>query len=310
MRFWITKNSEVPVHEQLVRQVMLAILSEDLPAGHKLPSIRALARRCGIHSNTVSAAYHHLVDQGWLEVRPGSGIFVARTHTIANPDAGALDALLTDTLQRAREQGYRPEDVLRRLEQLLLPRSVQRIAIVETDPGMQDILQEELREHLPVPVDVLVPADLASFLSRSTDICLVGALATRAASVRESLPRGVPFLPLRLRSVAASLQAETRPSSEIVISIVSRSRDFRNWARAVLIAVGLEPDSLSDVDTSADDWRERAVAGSWIIADALAARSLPPGCAAKVFRVLADSCIAELRQLCQAPVALAKVPQI
>ena len=31
MRFWITKNSEVPVREQLVRQVLLGILSEDFP---------------------------------------------------------------------------------------------------------------------------------------------------------------------------------------------------------------------------------------------------------------------------------------
>ena len=41
MRFWITKNSELPVREQVIRQVVLGILSEDLPAGHKLPSVRA-----------------------------------------------------------------------------------------------------------------------------------------------------------------------------------------------------------------------------------------------------------------------------
>jgi DNA-binding transcriptional regulator YhcF (GntR family) len=51
MRFWITKNSELPVREQLVRQIRLAILSEDLPTGDKLPSIRAFARRYKIHSN-------------------------------------------------------------------------------------------------------------------------------------------------------------------------------------------------------------------------------------------------------------------
>src|SRR5215471_13217919 len=99
MRFWITKNSEVPVHDQLIRQVILAILSEDLPAGHKLPSIRALARRCGIHGNTVHAAYQQLVEQGWLETRAGSGIFVARTHTAPGTDDAALDTLLADFLR-------------------------------------------------------------------------------------------------------------------------------------------------------------------------------------------------------------------
>jgi DNA-binding transcriptional regulator YhcF (GntR family) len=61
MRFWITKNSEIPLREQVARQVVLGILSEDLPAGQKLPSVRALARRHRIHSNTVSAAYHDLL---------------------------------------------------------------------------------------------------------------------------------------------------------------------------------------------------------------------------------------------------------
>jgi DNA-binding transcriptional regulator YhcF (GntR family) len=97
MRFWITKNSELPVREQLVRQVLLGILSEDLPSGHKLPSVRALARRHGIHANTVSAAYHDLLQQGWLELRRGSGLYVkalplakpaghANVNTNANPE--------------------------------------------------------------------------------------------------------------------------------------------------------------------------------------------------------------------------------
>ena len=96
MRFWITKNSELPVREQLVRQVLLGILSEDLPAGHKLPSVRAVARRHQIHSNTVSAAYHDLLEQGWLELRRGSGLYV-------RPMPAAMDGQLDQMLQRATE---------------------------------------------------------------------------------------------------------------------------------------------------------------------------------------------------------------
>src|ERR1700730_3860207 len=115
MRFWITKNSELPVREQLVRQVVLGILSEDLPAGHKLPSVRALARRHHIHANTVSAAYHDLLQQGWLELRPGSGVYV-RTPQSSADRPGGLDALLTTLLQSARSHGCEPEEVLQRLE--------------------------------------------------------------------------------------------------------------------------------------------------------------------------------------------------
>jgi hypothetical protein len=170
---------------------------------------------------------------------------------------------------------------------------------------MQEILKSELQEHLPIPVHTLAPEQLGLNTSAT---CLVVALPTRSAAVRERLPRGIPFLPLRLRSVIESLQAHTRP--DMIVSIVSSSADFRNWARAVLIAVGLEPDSLCDVDTAGEDWVQRAGSGGLIISDVVAARRLPDTRRAKVVRVVADSCLAELRELFAAPVALAKVPQV
>src|ERR1700719_3835889 len=101
MRFWITKNGEVPLREQLVRQVVMGILSEDLPAGQKLPSIRAVARRHKIHANTVSAAYHDLLEQGGLQLRQGSGLFV-RSRQDGN---GKLDTLLASLLKAAKAEG-------------------------------------------------------------------------------------------------------------------------------------------------------------------------------------------------------------
>src|ERR1700693_3649041 len=115
MRFWITKNSELPVREQLVRQVLLGILREALPSGHKLPSVRAVARRHYIHSNTVSAAYHDLLQQGWLELRRGSGLYIRAR--LSSPDGqGELDRLLSTLLQSARSLGYEPDEVLRGLD--------------------------------------------------------------------------------------------------------------------------------------------------------------------------------------------------
>src|SRR5580698_3266128 len=139
MRFWLTKNSELPIREQLVRQVLLGILSADLPAGHKLPSVRALARRHHVHANTVSAAYHDLLQQGWLELRRGSGLYVRPR----SPELPGLDHLLTALLQAARAGGYAPEDVLQRLEHLVRPRPYERIVIAEQEPAMREILHAE-----------------------------------------------------------------------------------------------------------------------------------------------------------------------
>src|SRR5438445_6982189 len=126
MRFWITKNSELSIREQLVRQVLLGILSEDLPPGQKLPSVRALARRHHIHSNTVSAAYHDLLDRGWLELRRGSGLYVRPLHLFSSGQSD-LDRLLVTLLQAAQSLGHGPEEVLERMEQLVRPRVYERI---------------------------------------------------------------------------------------------------------------------------------------------------------------------------------------
>lgn len=55
---------------------------------------------------------------------------------------------------------------------------------------------------------------------------------------------------------------------------------------------------LCEIDASNNNWRERVGSGTFIIADFLAARELPAGCVVKVFRIIADSSIAELKQVC------------
>jgi GntR family transcriptional regulator len=290
MRFWITKNSELPVREQLVRQVLLGILSEDLPAGHKLPSVRAVARRHQIHSNTVSAAYHDLLEQGWLKLRRGSGLYVRPLQP--SGDDGQLDQLLTALLQAARRQNHEPEEVLHRLEHMVHPVPYQRILIAEPEPAMREILHAELTASLSVPIEF-----------HSSDLeqpprALVVALPTRAAKIRRQLPRGVPCISLRLRSVPASIEGQTKPPPNTVVSIVSRSAEIRFWSRAVLIAVGLEPDSLSEVDATRQGWQDRLGRGTLVVADMVAARELPAGSQPRVFRLIADSSIAELKQYC------------
>ena len=80
MRLWLSKNSEVPIREQLVTQIVLGIVSNDLKISERLPSTRDLARRYDIHANTVSAAYRELARRGWVQFRKGSGVYVlART---------------------------------------------------------------------------------------------------------------------------------------------------------------------------------------------------------------------------------------
>jgi len=106
MRFWISHASEVPIREQLVTQIVLAILSEDLKTGARLPSTRELARRFRIHPNTVSAAYKDLEKVGWLELRHGSGVYIREhsEHEPLSPEL-ALDRMIAKVFKSARQSG-------------------------------------------------------------------------------------------------------------------------------------------------------------------------------------------------------------
>jgi len=295
MRFWITRNSELSIREQLVRQVLLGIMSQELAPGHKLPSVRAFARQYHIHSNTVSAAYHDLLERGWLELRKGSGLFV-RPQAAANSDHGELDQLVAQLLQSARTQGFEPEEVLSRLEQLVRPRTFDCIFVADTERAMRDILQAEVAARVSIPVRTLDGGALLDTAHSTRSV--VVALSSRLSGLRATLPHGVPCLPLRLRSVRGSLEGETRPPADALISIVSRSAEIRLWSRAMLLAVGLDPACLCEVDATLDGWQDRLRLSALVVTDVVTATSLPTACRARVYRVIADSSLAELQRVC------------
>ncbi|MFC5450413.1 MocR-like pyridoxine biosynthesis transcription factor PdxR [Paenibacillus aestuarii] len=62
---------------QVYEQIREAIWNEVLREGIKLPSSRELAQQSGVSRNIVMEAYDQLLAEGYLEVRPRSGTYVA-----------------------------------------------------------------------------------------------------------------------------------------------------------------------------------------------------------------------------------------
>ena len=292
MRFWITKNSEISVRQQLVRQTLLGILSGDLPEGARLPSLRATARRYRIHANTVSSAYHDLLESGWLELRRGSGLYVRplRKETGVN----ALEMRLRRFLRDAAATGHSPEQVLRALEEIVTPRRAARLTLFEPEPAMREILVAELSAKLGVPIDV---TDLEP-LQYDPEASLLAALPTRALALQRKYP-GMECHVLRLPSVASILADEPAPPACMLIAVLSRSEEIRQGARAMLIAAGMPPDSIFEVDGARANWREIIQAVTLVVTDARMAPEVPAGIPRRVFHVVAEFSVDELRRLCR-----------
>lgn len=295
MRLWLSKNSDVPVREQLVSQIIIGVVSDDLKPGQKLPSTRELARRFGIHSNTVSAAYRHLAARGWVEFRKGSGVYIRayESNQQALTPGLELDALISSFLSAARDGGFSLKEIKTRLRHWLKLEPPDHFLVIEPDVELRRILMTEIKDVTGFRV---AGADLeecarSSHLSGAAPV----ALYSHAARVREALPVDANCLLLHTRSVADSLKNAEKPTPETLIVVVSRWREFLRWAHTVLSAAGLDSNALSFRDAREPDWQKGLRANTFIITDALTATQLPRGCQPRVYRVIADSSIAELR---------------
>jgi GntR family transcriptional regulator/MocR family aminotransferase len=65
-----------PLYRQVADRIVACIQEDGLQAGTRLPGIRELAKRFGVHVNTILAAMRELESQGWVRSLPRSGFFV------------------------------------------------------------------------------------------------------------------------------------------------------------------------------------------------------------------------------------------
>jgi GntR family transcriptional regulator len=295
MRLWLSKNSDVPVREQLVSQIIIGVVSDDLKPGQKLPSTRELARRFGIHSNTVSAAYRDLAQRGWVEFRKGSGVYV-RTHEGDRQKLAPgleLDHLISSFLQVARDSGFSLGEIQRRVEHWLALEPTDHFLVIEPDEELRRILMAEIKEATDFRVAgaSLEECARSSLLSGAAPV----ALYNHAEHVRAALPVNSNCLLLHTRSVVDSLKGAEPPPRDALVAVVSRWREFLRWAHTILIAAGLDPAALSFRDAREPNWQKGLRASTFVITDALTAGQLPQGCQPRIYRVIADSSISELR---------------
>src|SRR5215211_6451080 len=166
MDLQINSKSHVPVHVQLEEQIKHLILTGSFEAGDRLPSIRALAGFLRVNRNTVARVVSDLEREGFVESRRGSGVYVVEPPAV-NEEESKRQEVLERVMDLAAAQGVSVEE----LGNALLARAGVRpqekvpILFVECTAAELDLLSDELEEQLPVQVERVLLADLASRLS-------------------------------------------------------------------------------------------------------------------------------------------------
>jgi len=293
MKIWLSKNSEVPVRDQLVTQITIGVLSGDLQIGDKLPSTREIARRFQIHSNTVSSAYQKLADDGWLEFRKGSGFYVREADEATLNIEMQLDRLITDLLRSAQALGFGPEDVRSRIEGRLRSHTAKRVLVIESDEKLRDIIAHEIGTATGAGV---LGIDLGQFAGKyKNERAVYAAMMDEKPKIEGMIPPERSCLYLRAHSVAEAMAGQPRPSQDDLIAVASGWEKFLLMAKTMLVAANLEPASLIIRHTGQKGWKKGLGAASMIICDSLTATSLPGDEKVRPFPIVSRDSLDEVR---------------
>lgn len=159
----ISKDSSIPVKDQLIEQIGLQIASGTLKPKDKLPSIRALAQRLGIHHSTITAAYSHLEDAGLLEIRQGSGVRVANRQLGGETQQKefSMEQLFKQLLARSAEQGMSRDELRSFTQKMLDVKPIKRIVVVDRNQDFHPILLAELSPHFDLPIEPITFENLS-----------------------------------------------------------------------------------------------------------------------------------------------------
>ena len=221
MQISLSKDSDVPLRQQLTEQIVFLITTGELRAGQQLPSVRALARRANVHHNTVSEAYKDLVRRKWLTRRRGSRLVVG-----VRPDAGkqspfSLDELINESIRRAKEMGYSLQVLTERVRERLLAEAPDHILVVEEEEGLREIIKKEVSERLRWPVETCSPGQFANEPSRviGAQVFAPNFTLEQLSSLIPTTQPGIPILYSGADRHIELIRNLKKPSAVVAVSI-------------------------------------------------------------------------------------------
>lgn len=292
MKIWLSKNSEVSIHDQITTQIVLGVASGDLQIGQKLPGTREIARRYSVHANTVANAYRKLAEQGWLEFRKGSGFYVceAQTETIEN----SLDKLVAEFFQKARNEGFSTSQIKEKLTRFFIAESADEITLIESDLEFRKILAEEIKKATNLKINETNFEDFSK--NYRADSSILVAMFDEKPRIESVLSSEKQCLFLKLRSVSDSMKDQQRPSSEDLIAVVSGWEKFLLLSKTMLVAAQIDAENLIIRNTNEDNWKNGLGSAVMIICDSLTARKIDGFQNVRIFHLIADESIEQLKQ--------------
>ena len=124
----LTLRPNQSIFDQLVFAAQKAFLGGEFQPGQNFPSVRELAAEFKIHPNTAHKVVQYLIQERWLEARPGIGTVVAK---LPQARAGDKKRLLEQEVEQlvveAKRVGLEVRELVAAIESrwMMLERSME-----------------------------------------------------------------------------------------------------------------------------------------------------------------------------------------
>jgi hypothetical protein len=171
----------------------------------------------------------------------------------------------------------------------------ENILVVESEPDLREILVEEIKQATGFKVDVTSFEEFQKNHHKANSVFV--AMFDETAKVSSVLSSNKTCIFLKARSVADSMKDEKRPTGEDLIAVVSGWDQFLWMAKTMLVAAGIEPESLLIRSTKQPDWKKGLSAATMIICDCLTAENFQNDARIRPFQLISDESLSELIRL-------------
>jgi GntR family transcriptional regulator len=119
----LSMDDPEPMYRQIESQLRDFILSGQVPAGTKLPSVRALAKELACSVITTRRAYQDLEGEGFIRTRQGMGTVVAEiaAENMSRHRREPVETAFEEAIRAGRRASF-PEEELREIFEETLER--------------------------------------------------------------------------------------------------------------------------------------------------------------------------------------------
>lgn len=117
--FVVDVMSQVPVYEQIIKQVEEQVLTGILKEGDKLPSVRSLSVKLSINPNTIQKAYTELDRRQLIITVPGKGSFISeKAIEVVGANSREKMTELNKIIRELALAGVTKEEIINNIEEV------------------------------------------------------------------------------------------------------------------------------------------------------------------------------------------------